>query len=89
MRGEASRLGSKKSGLTGEVASWTAGVRLRARAEEGRDEISIVVDSGNRQYDRSRHIGWVRSGGVFVPSVELKKQIIEEYTESLLIPGRE
>ena len=36
-RGEASRLGNKKSGLTTEYNSWNYGVRVIARREDGVD----------------------------------------------------
>lgn len=87
-RGEASRLGSKKSGLTGEVAGWTAGVRLSAHAGEEGDTIQVIADAGNGSTYRREYLGDVKAGGVFVPSQALKDRIIQEHIDSLLIPGR-
>ena len=43
-RGEASRLGTKKSGLSVEAASWEGRVRVRLYHMDGHDYVYIYLD---------------------------------------------
>jgi len=92
-RGEASRLGSKSSGMTGEVAGWECGVRLTARHElkgDGSNElidcVYITVDGGNGYGNAgtSLYLGYVENGGVFKPSKELKQFVIDALDDNEL-----
>jgi hypothetical protein len=48
-RGEASRLGNKKSGLTAHVNGWNSGVKVECEHKNGHDcfEISVTGGSNN------------------------------------------
>ena len=46
-RGEASRLGSKKSGLTAVVNGWNSGIMVKASHCEGSDTFTIYRTNGS------------------------------------------
>jgi hypothetical protein len=47
-RGEASRLGSKKSGLTARLSGWQGAVQVNVfSGADGRDCATISIDRGN------------------------------------------
>jgi hypothetical protein len=46
-RGEATRLGSKSSGLTARVNGWHVGVRVEASHEDGKDVFRIYRTGGS------------------------------------------
>lgn len=46
-RGQASRLGSKKSGASAVVNGWRVGVRVNAYHEAGRDVIEVYATGGS------------------------------------------
>lgn len=46
-RGEASRLGSKNSGITAYVNGWTAGVRVIAEHVDGKDRFGVYRTNGS------------------------------------------
>jgi len=59
-RGEASRLGSAKSGIKAEVNGWDLGVDVFARDEDGEDELHVYMTSGSNGRTHERHVGTVR-----------------------------
>jgi len=46
-RGEASRLGTKKSGLVARINGWDIGVAIYARHEKGHDYLDVYQTSGS------------------------------------------
>jgi hypothetical protein len=46
-RGEASRLGSKKTGIVANVNGWTTGIRIEAGHVDGRDVFRVFATSGS------------------------------------------
>lgn len=46
-RGEASRLGSKNSGIDARINGWTSGVRVAARHEDGVDVFDVFATAGS------------------------------------------
>ena len=46
-KGEASRLGSKKSGMCADVDGWNAGVSVRAFHLDGKDGFRVSMTSGS------------------------------------------
>lgn len=80
-RGEASRLGSKLSGISASVNGWNAGVKVNARVSttnaQGRevsdyDVFEIYVTGGSNGGFSDLHVGTVR-GTVFTPAPYLGK----------------
>ena len=62
-RGEATRLGSKNSGLVVRANGWDSGVRVTAFVDsEGRDVFSIHVTGGSNKGAEERHLGLVVGG---------------------------
>lgn len=55
-RGEASRLGSKQSGLVVRCDGWHSGVRVEAANVNGRDQFEVYVTGGSNN-PSARHIG--------------------------------
>lgn len=48
-RGEATRMGSKASGITGHIRGWDSGVRVNGRVDdEGRDVFDVYATGGSR-----------------------------------------
>lgn len=57
-RGEATRQGTKESGMTGHVRSWTLGVRVRCFVNhDGEDECCVELTSGSGYEHLMKHIG--------------------------------
>ena len=46
-RGQASRCGSKASGITGHIRGWDVGVRVDVREQAGRDVCYIYLTAGS------------------------------------------
>jgi hypothetical protein len=60
-RGEASRLGSAKSGLTARVNGWYSGIRVEAGVDQdGADRFEVFTTGGSNGSARDRHVGTVR-----------------------------
>ena len=60
-RGEASRLGTKGSGINAHIDGWNSGIRVVAFYNEAnkRDEFSLYFTSGSNGYGTSVSIGRV------------------------------
>jgi hypothetical protein len=58
-RGQATRMGTKKSGMDGHIRGWNVGCRvwMRYNEETGQDECSIDLTSGSTGAKQSRRIG--------------------------------
>ncbi len=61
-RGEASRLGTKNSGLDADVNGWNVGCRVAMTHESGVDVIRIYRTSGSNASETSRLIAEYREG---------------------------
>jgi len=58
-RGEATRCGTKSSGISAHVRSWTHGVRsnlFESRQGSGEDKVCIEITSGSNNDGRTSHI---------------------------------
>lgn len=51
-RGEASRLGSKSSGMDVVLNGWAVGVHVEAAHEDGKDVIRVFKTKGPYTYDK-------------------------------------
>lgn len=51
-RGEASRLGSKSSGMSVVLNGWAVGVHVEATHEDGKDVIRVFKTKGSYTYDK-------------------------------------
>lgn len=58
--GEASRIGSAKSGIDARAQGWNVGVRVSGRVEDGEDVFEVFATGGSNASCRERHIGTVR-----------------------------
>lgn len=56
-RGQASRLGSKKSGLDVTCNGWRKGIRVVARYVNGEDQFTVFVTGGSNGHTPEREIG--------------------------------
>ncbi|AYB70601.1 hypothetical protein SEA_SERENDIPITOUS_60 [Mycobacterium phage Serendipitous] len=52
-RGEASRLGSKNSGLDVSASGWNVGCKVTVRHEDGRDVVRVWRTTGSNGYGHS------------------------------------
>lgn len=46
-KGEASRLGSKSSGIVAEINGWDRGIRVYAEFKDGKDHFVVVSTGGS------------------------------------------
>jgi hypothetical protein len=75
-RGEASRLGSPKSGLQVKANGWRSGVRVRAFVDaDGRDCFQVHVTGGSGYGPGERLIATVHAGIVDVENGERAHRI--------------
>jgi hypothetical protein len=58
-RGEASRLGDKRNGLTAKVNGWNSGVRVEAEVIDGHDVFNIYATGGSRARFSGQYVGCV------------------------------
>ena len=58
-RGEASRLGSKSSGLEARVNGWDVGVYVEVHHIEGKDRILIYSTGGSNAPEKNRPIATI------------------------------
>lgn len=58
-RGEATRGGSKASGMQGHIRGWNVGVRVSCYYDEERDEdrVRVTLTSGSSYCGRSKSLG--------------------------------
>ena len=57
-RGEATRMGSKNSGIEGHVRGWNVGAKVRCYVDkDGSDCVSVDLTSGSNSMGRLRHLG--------------------------------
>lgn len=65
-RGEASRLGSKTTGIDASINGWTGGVRVVAEHIDGKDIFRIFATNGSGyRGSNSGLIGYVDEAGTF------------------------
>ena len=77
-RGKATRLGDKKSGITGRVNGWNGGVTVYATHVEGKgDQFEIFATGGSNKGGQSDFIGLVDESGKFTVAESIRKQIEE------------
>lgn len=72
MRGEASRLGSRDSGLNVTCNGWRDGVHVAADVVDGEDVFNIYSNGGSDGRGRF-YIGYV-SEGKFISAEELRRE---------------
>lgn len=65
-RGEASRLGSKASGIEAHVNGWNAGVTVRAYHADGVDVFEIRQTDGSGYSGTNEPIATVRDGKLVI-----------------------
>lgn len=65
-RGEASRLGSKSSGMVANVNGWNAGVTVRAYHDAGVDVFEIRQTGGSGYSGTNEPIATIRDGKLIV-----------------------
>lgn len=61
-RGQASRLGSKRSGLRTITNGWNSGIRIEARYVNGKDVFDVYATTGSNATDRDRLLGSLENG---------------------------
>ena len=64
-RGEASRLGSKNSGIVAHVDGWNAGVTVRGMVDaQGRDMFTVYATGGSNRAQTERVIAVITDGKI-------------------------
>lgn len=57
-RGEASRLGSKNTGISARVNAWDVGIAVNGRTDaEGKDVFSVWITAGSNGGERDHCLG--------------------------------
>lgn len=62
-RGEATRMGSKDSGISGHIRGWHVGARVDMDHEDGKDVVRVYRTSGSQGYSRQELIAEFKEGG--------------------------
>jgi Na+-translocating ferredoxin:NAD+ oxidoreductase RnfG subunit len=65
-RGEATRLGSKNSGLVVKANGWNSGVRVVAMNEDGQDVFYVYATGGSGYSGKSELIATVDNDGAHI-----------------------
>ena len=60
MRGEASRLGSKASGMYVTVDGWHVGVRIQANHMQGEDVLHVTLTGGSNRHVCDKSLGIIK-----------------------------
>lgn len=67
-RGQASRLGSKKSGLVADINGWHNGVRVLAEYDEKNGtDVFVVYKTGGSSYGEHEKICTISNGRIVLP----------------------
>lgn len=74
-RGEASRLGSIKSGLVAYVNGWNEGVTIRASVIDGKDVFAIYANGGSNGQPNDGYIGSVTRGHFYGADVKIPETL--------------
>jgi hypothetical protein len=61
-RGQASRLGSKTSGMVAKVNGWDSGVMVYAEHVDGKDRFEVMATKGSNSGER-KLLGYVDDNG--------------------------
>ena len=57
-RGEATRMGSKSSGIEGHVRGWNVGCRVTCYVDsDGKDHVAVELTNGSGHSGRSKSLG--------------------------------
>lgn len=57
-RGEATRIGTKNSGIQGHIRGWNIGAKVHCSVDKnGDDTVDIYLTSGSSGHKMSKHIG--------------------------------
>ena len=56
-RGEASRMGSRESGISGHIRGWGIGASVRCFEENGRDVVEVYATSGSNGREQPKLLG--------------------------------
>ena len=83
-RGEASRLGTKVSGIRGTTTGWNAGVRVWGEHRNGKDHFEIYTTTGSNGNGGDVYIGEVIEGQGFVLSEDYRKKLYSEIRKQVL-----
>ena len=60
-RGEATRTGTKASGIGGHIRGWNVGVKVESMSDSGQgDEIAVFITTGSNRTRADRLVGQVR-----------------------------
>ena len=68
-RGPASRLGSKRTGLTVTANGWDLGITVELRHIDGKDVATVFLTGGSNDPKQSRLVGEFTEGGLIHESV--------------------
>ena len=75
-RGEASRLGSKQSGIVAHVDGWHTGATVRIDHVDGRDRISIYRTGGSNANSTARLVArWFAAEAIDYPVVSVSEMV--------------
>ncbi|MCK5610656.1 hypothetical protein KAR91_52775 [Candidatus Pacearchaeota archaeon] len=55
-RGEATRMGTKSSGISGHIRGWSIGCRVRVAHIDGQDIVQVYKTAGSNGYSDERMI---------------------------------
>lgn len=56
-RGEASRLGSERSGIVATINGWDVGIRVESRQVNGEDAFAVILTAGSNGSTSSHPTG--------------------------------
>lgn len=57
-RGEATRIGTKNSGIEGHIRGWNIGAEVRCHVNaKGQDVVEIWLTGGSNRIDSARYLG--------------------------------
>ena len=56
-RGEATRMGSAKSGITGHIRGWNIGARVSCYVQDGIDIVAVELTGGNGGAHSTESVG--------------------------------
>ena len=80
-RGEATRMGSKESGIRGHIRGWHVGASVRCHNTEDTDYVSVEATHGSNGYGQTKHVATFREvgGAVQVVLFDAGGNIVADY----------
>lgn len=80
-RGEATRMGTAKSGMVGHIRGWDIGCRVEMAADGDEDVCNVYLTGGSTGPRSERHLGTFRTDDAALPKDDVIAELLAALEE--------